>query len=185
MKKLSVFVSGKGSLLEAMIKDNLVIRLVLADRNCRGLELAKAAGIPAKLLRRTDFSPNFDRRAYTLQIVRVLLDHRIYFVAMAGFMTVLHQVIFENYQGRIINTHPALLPSFKGDHAVRDALAYGVKVTGCTIHLATEKLDEGKILGQKAVRVMPCDTEETLHERIKRVERRLYPYVIREFEKTI
>ena len=89
------------------------------------------------------------------------------------------QAVHDAYPGAIVNTHPALLPSFKGWHAVDDALAYGVKVTGCTVHLATLEVDEGPILAQEAVPVLDDDTVETLHERIKDVERRLYPRVLR------
>lgn len=185
MKNLAIFVSGTGSLLEAMIQDRLPISLVLADRHCRGLEIAKDAGITQQLVERTDFSKTFDRRRYTIEINRTLLLFGINFVAMAGFMTILDPIIFKVYQDRILNTHPALLPSFKGDHAVRDALAFGVKVTGCTIHIATENLDQGKILAQEAVPVLPSDNQATLHERIKIVERRLYPATIRQFAETI
>jgi len=185
MKELGVFVSGTGSLLEAMIADRLRIGFVLADRPCRGLEIAINAGIRTKLLPRV-FTKDFDRKKYTEIIIGLLQHHQVGAVAMAGFMTVLHQVIFDKgYKDRILNTHPALLPSFKGDHAVRDALAFGVKVTGCTIHIATGKLDDGRILAQQAVPVMPGDTEATLHERIKTVERVLYPKTIREFLATI
>ena len=100
---------------------------------------------------------------------------------MAGFGTILGPDIFSVYPGRILNTHPALLPAFKGWHAVRDALAAGVKITGCTVHVATEIVDEGPILAQEAVVVEAGDTEATLHERIKSVERRLYPETIRHF----
>jgi len=185
MKNLAVFVSGTGSLLEAMIKEGLPIKLVLADRSCRGLEIAKTAGIPADLVLRDSFGPSFNREEYTDEVVSSLVSNQISFVAMAGFMTVLEARIFRSYPDKILNTHPALLPAFKGDHAVRDALAYGVKVTGCTIHIATEKLDEGRIIAQEAVPVIPGDTVETLHERIKQVERRLYPATIREFAQTI
>ncbi len=85
----------------------------------------------------------------------------------------------EKFPDRIVNTHPALLPAFKGWHAVRDSLAAGVKITGCTVHLATLEVDEGPILAQEAVPVLPSDTEESLHERIKEVERRIYPQVLR------
>jgi phosphoribosylglycinamide formyltransferase-1 len=112
--------------------------------------------------------------------VEVLREHRVDLVAMAGFGTILGQAIHDAYPGAIVNTHPALLPSFKGWHAVEDALAYGVKVTGCTVHLATLEVDEGPILAQEAVPVLDGDTVETLHERIKDVERRLYPKVLRE-----
>jgi len=185
MKNIAVFVSGTGSLLEAMIGDKLRIKLVMADRECRGLEIARSAGIAVELIDRKDFSSGFDRKAYTLRIIEALQLHEIDLVAMAGFMTILHPIIFESFRDRIINTHPALLPSFKGDHAVRDALAYGVKLTGCTIHIATEELDAGRILSQKSVPVKIGDSKESLHERIKKVERKLYPLVIRNFAKTI
>ena len=100
---------------------------------------------------------------------------------MAGFMTVLAPPMFDVYAGRVLNTHPSLLPAFPGAHAVRDALAFGVKVTGCTVHLATERMDDGPILAQEAVPVLPGDTEASLHERIKAVERNLYPTVLKEF----
>jgi phosphoribosylglycinamide formyltransferase-1 len=85
------------------------------------------------------------------------------------------------FPGRVLNTHPALLPAFRGWHAVRDALAAGVKVTGTTVHVATEEVDDGPILAQEAVPVLTGDTEDTLHERIKQVERRLYPATIKQF----
>jgi phosphoribosylglycinamide formyltransferase-1 len=100
---------------------------------------------------------------------------------MAGFGTILAAPLLEEFPGRVLNTHPALLPSFKGWHAVRDALSYGVKVTGCTVHIATEAVDDGPILAQRAVPVEPGDTEASLHERIKAVERTLYPDTIRRF----
>jgi phosphoribosylglycinamide formyltransferase 1 len=98
---------------------------------------------------------------------------------MAGFGTVFAAPVFEAFPGRILNTHPALLPSFKGWHAVRAALEAGVKVTGCTVHVATLEVDDGPILAQEAVPVLPDDDETSLHERIKDVERRLYPATIR------
>ncbi|MBV9662072.1 MAG: phosphoribosylglycinamide formyltransferase, partial [Acidimicrobiales bacterium] len=98
-----------------------------------------------------------------------------------GFGTVLSGSLFDVFPGRVLNTHPALLPAFKGWHAVRDALAYGVKVTGTTVHIATEEVDAGPILAQETVPVEEGDTEATLHERIKEVERRVYPEAIRRF----
>lgn len=190
-KRVAIFVSGTGSLLEAMIpqKDELGIVLVLADRPCRGLEIARAAGIETELAERTDFNPKrFDaeRDAYTLRILQILIGCQIDLVAMAGFMTILHRVIFERgFKGRILNTHPALLPMFKGNHVVLDAILAGVKVTGCTVHVATEVRDEGPILAQKAVDVLPNDTVETLWERIKVVERVLYPKTILEYAATL
>jgi len=122
---------------------------------------------------------DFDRHAFSLEVLDVLESHHIDLVAMAGFMTILAPPVFDRYGGKILNTHPSLLPAFRGEHAVRDALAFGVKITGCTIHIATLELDSGPILAQEAVPVEPGDTEESLHERIKQVERRLYPATIR------
>src|ERR1035437_4361479 len=100
MESLAVFVSGTGSLLEAIIKDGLEIKFVLADRNCRGLEIARDAGIPTVLLVRS-FGPDFDRMVYTLEVVRELHAHKTSFVAMAGFMTILDSLIFTSYRNRI------------------------------------------------------------------------------------
>lgn len=177
--RLAVLVSGTGSLLEAMLRAGLPVSCVLADRSCRGLELAADADIPAILVERHDWDADFDRTAYARQVVEALQQHDIDLIAMAGFGTVLGRPVFDEFGGRIINTHPALLPSFPGWHAVRAALDYGVKVTGCTIHVATEEVDCGPILAQEAVEVADDDTEQTLHERIKVVERRLYIETLR------
>jgi phosphoribosylglycinamide formyltransferase-1 len=179
--RVGVLVSGSGTLLEAILADGIPVAAVLTDRPCRALEVAEAAGVPHELVARTTFGADFDREAYTHQIVDALKRFEIDVVVMAGFGTILAQPVHDAYPGRILNTHPALLPAFKGWHAVRDALAAGVKVTGCTVHIATLETDAGPILAQEAVAVLPGDTEETLHERIKAVERRLYPRAIREF----
>jgi len=185
-KKLAIFVSGTGTLLKSFLNNGLNVDLVLADRPCRGIDVvAKEKNVPTELVLRTDFSPNFDRAAYTQLVFDALKRHEIDAVAMAGFNTVLAPSIFEAYGGRILNTHPALLPSFKGHYAIRDALAYGVKVTGCTVHIATPEIDVGTILAQKAVPVLPDDTEDSLHERIKVVERSLYLETIRAFMATL
>lgn len=172
--RLAVLVSGSGTLLEAMFTADLPVDLVVADRPCRGLEIAQTAGVQAELVERQAFGDEFDREAYTDSMVECLGRDQIDVVAMAGFGTVLGASIFDIFEGRVINTHPALLPAFPGWHAVRDAIAYGVKVTGCTIHVATAKVDDGPILAQEAVEVLGDDDEAQLHERIKSVERRLY-----------
>jgi phosphoribosylglycinamide formyltransferase-1 len=176
--RVAVLASGSGTNLQAMIDHGLPIVVVVADRPCRALDVARDAGIDAELVERTDFGPRFDRVAYTHRVVDVLERHRVELVAMAGFGTILEKPMHDAYAGRIVNTHPALLPAFRGWHAVRDALEFGVKVTGVTVHLATLEVDDGPILAQEAVAVRPDDTEESLHERIKLVERRLYPQVI-------
>ena len=178
--RLAVLVSGSGTLLEAVLADGTPVAVVLADRPCRGLEVAAAAGVATELVERTDFGRSFDRPAYTDRVVKALLAHGVDVVALAGYMTILGPAVLETFPGRVLNTHPSLLPSFKGAHAVRDALAAGVKVSGCTVHVATAEVDAGPILAQEAVPVLPGDDEATLHERIKAVERRLYPATIKE-----
>jgi phosphoribosylglycinamide formyltransferase 1 len=175
-----VLASGSGTILESLIAAGLPIGVVVVDRPCRAVDVAESAGIPVELVQRESFGPDFDRLAYTERVVDALKHHEIDLAAMAGFMTILEHPIHDVYGGKITNTHPALLPAFKGAHAVEDALAAGVKITGCTVHVATLDLDSGPILAQEAVGVLPDDTVETLHERIKDVERRLYPQVLRD-----
>jgi phosphoribosylaminoimidazolecarboxamide formyltransferase / IMP cyclohydrolase len=179
--RLAVLVSGRGTVLEALLDAGLDVCVVVADRACGALEVATNTGIGAELVRRESFGPTFDRHSYTHQLVEALRRHRVDVVAMAGFGTILSDEIFAAFPGRILNTHPALLPAFKGWHAVRDTLAAGVAVTGTTVHVATEAVDEGPVLAQEEVPVLPGDTEATLHERIKSVERRLYPQTISHF----
>jgi phosphoribosylglycinamide formyltransferase-1 len=173
--------SGSGTVLEAILQAGLEVTVVVADRPCRALEVAARAGAPAELVQRQSFGAGFDRDTYTQRVVEALEAHAVDVVAMAGFGTVLGPGMFSAFPGRLLNTHPALLPAFKGWHAVRDALAAGVEVTGTTVHVATEEVDDGPILAQEQVAVLPGDTEESLHERIKAVERRLYPQTIRTF----
>ena len=180
--RLGVLASGTGTVLGAIIESGLRVDAVFVDRPCAATALAEAAGVPVvEVVEREGFGADFDRVAYTHRVVDALKRHHIDVIAMAGFGTVLAAPIFEVFPGRILNTHPALLPAFKGWHAVRDALALGVKVTGTTVHIATEAVDDGPILAQEAVEVLDDDTEATLHERIKQVERRLYPATISRF----
>ena len=179
--RLAVLVSGSGTILESILADGIHVDVVLADRPCRGLELATAAGIPAALVNRSDFggfSASFERENYSLAVIETLRHHDVSLIAMAGFGTVTSGAFHEAFPGVVPNTHPSLLPDFKGWHAVRDALAAGATVTGCTVHIATEKLDDGPILAQARVPVLSSDDENSLHERIKEVERDLYPAVV-------
>jgi phosphoribosylglycinamide formyltransferase-1 len=178
--RIGVLASGSGTNLEAILGAELPVVVVVVDRPCRAIDVAEAHGVEATLVERTSFGKDFDRVAYTEQVVDALEAHDVELVVMAGFMTVLEKPVFDRWPGRILNTHPALLPAFRGAHAVDEALAYGVKVTGCTVHVAELEVDAGPILAQEAVPVRPDDTVESLHERIKEVERRLYPETIRE-----
>src|ERR1700729_1420018 len=164
-----------------MFEAGLPVSVVLSDRPCAALALAEEHGAPAELVDRSGyggFGPGFDRDGFTATVAATLVAHQVDLVAMAGFGTVMTGAVHRAFPDRIMNTHPALLPAFPGWHGVRDALASGVSETGCTVHLATLEMDAGPILAQEAVAVLPGDTEETLHERIKGVERRLYPATV-------
>jgi phosphoribosylglycinamide formyltransferase-1 len=178
--RVGVLASGSGTILQALIDAKVPITVVVVDRPCVATERAHRANIPVEIVQRTTFGADFDRVAYTHQVVDALERHDVELVAMAGFGTILSKPIHDRYPDRIVNTHPALLPAFKGWHAVEDAHAAGVKVTGCTIHLARVEVDDGPILAQEPVPVLPDDTVESLHERIKTVERELYPRVLHE-----
>jgi phosphoribosylglycinamide formyltransferase-1 len=179
--RLAVLVSGSGTILRAMFEAGLPVSVVLSDRPCDALALAEQHGVAAELVDRAGyggFGPEFDREGFTATVAATLVAHQVDLVAMAGFGTVLTEAVHRAFPGRILNTHPALLPAFPGWHGVRDALAAGVPETGCTVHLATLEMDAGPILAQGVVPVLAGDTEETLHERIKVVERTLYPATV-------
>ncbi|MFX0576062.1 phosphoribosylglycinamide formyltransferase [Nocardia nepalensis] len=176
-----VLASGTGSLLHALIEAAAApdypatVVAVGVDRVCQATEHAAAAGIPAFRMAVKDFP---DRAAWDVALTDAVAAYEPDLVVSAGFMKILGPVFLARYGGRIINTHPALLPAFPGAHGVRDALAYGVKVTGSTVHLVDSGIDTGPILAQEAVPVLNGDDEDTLHERIKVVERRLLAEVV-------
>jgi phosphoribosylglycinamide formyltransferase-1 len=179
-----VLASGRGTILESIVDAGLPVRVVTSDRPCRALEVAAAAGVPTRLVARSDFGgfgPGFERDRYTAALTDALRGAGVDVVVMAGFGTVLGRAVHDAFPGRILNTHPALLPAFPGWHAVADALAAGVQETGTTVHIATLDMDAGPVLAQRVVPVLPGDTEAALHERIKVVERTLYPETIRQF----
>ncbi len=182
--RIGVLASGSGTILEAILAADLPVVVVAADRPCRALDVAADASVPTALVDRSDFGgfgPGFDREGYSEAVAAAMVAAGVDVVVMAGFGTVLAQPVHDAYPGRILNTHPAMLPAFPGWHAVRDALAAGVTETGTTVHVAHLEMDTGPILTQAAVAVLPGDTEATLHERIKAVERTLYPATIRTF----
>lgn len=171
-----VLASGSGTLLAALLEacrsDDFpaTVAAVGVDRDCAATDRAAAAGVPHFRLA-IDAYP--DRAGWDAALADAVAAYHPDLVVSAGFMRILGPVFLDRFDGRIINTHPALLPSFPGAHAVRDALAYGVRVTGSTVHLVDAGVDTGPILAQEAVAVLPDDDEATLHERIKVVERRL------------
>lgn len=174
--KIGVLASGGGSNLEAILAAGIPVAVVVVDRPCRATELADDARVASELVEWSG-----DRLEFTHRVVDALERHAVGVVAMAGFMRILDKPIFDAFPGRVLNTHPSLLPSFRGAHAVADALEAGVKVTGCTIHVAVPEVDAGPILSQEAVPVLDDDTVDSLHERIKAVEHRLYPDTIKRF----
>ena len=178
--RIGVLASGSGTILQSFLDAGLPVVVVIVDRPCAAVERAAAAGVPAEVILRESYGRDFDRVAYTHHVVDALHRYDVDLVAMAGFGTILEKPVHDAYPDRIVNTHPALLPAFKGWHAVEEAVEAGVKVTGCTVHYARLDVDDGPILAQEAVPVLPDDTVESLHERIKAVERRLYPAVLRE-----
>ena len=181
--RVGVLASGSGTILRALVARGLPVSVVVVDRACGAIDVAREHGVPVEHVERTTFGPEFDRVAYTHDVIDALQRHDIDLVAIAGFGTILSKPFVDAFGGRAVNTHPSLLPAFKGWHAVRDALEHQVKVTGCTVHLVTAEVDDGPILAQEAVPVYEDDTEATLHERIKTVERTLYPDVIERLAK--
>lgn len=173
--RLVVLASGTGSLLESLLEaavGDYPARVVAvgADRDCAALQIAAAASVPCYTVRLGDYP---DRETWDAAITDATAAHEPDLIVSAGFMKILGPRFLSRFMGRIINTHPALLPAFPGAHAVPEALAYGVKVTGCSVHLVDAGTDTGPILAQQPVPVLDDDDEATLHERIKVVERRL------------
>ncbi len=175
--RLVVLVSGEGTNLQALIDAcadpgyGATVVAVGADRDGIGaLDRAAAAGIPAFTLRVADFAT---REAWDETLTARCAEHRPDLIVCAGFMKLVGKAFLGRFAGRCLNTHPALLPSFPGMHGVRDALAYGVKVTGCTVFIVDEGVDAGPVLAQSCVPVHDDDDEATLHERIKVAERAL------------
>ena len=174
--RIVVMVSGSGTNLQAVLdavreaRIEVEIAAVGADRPCHGLERAGAAGIETFVVPPAEHA---DRVQWNRALQRAVASYAPDRVLFAGFMRIVDAEFVEAFAGRIVNTHPSLLPSFPGAHAVRDALAHGVRVTGVTVHEVVADVDAGPILAQAAVPVVAGDTEEQLHERIKAAEREL------------
>ena len=149
---------------------------VVADRECDGLAAAEQRGISTTVLQPSAFE---SREQWSEALRDEVARHEPDLVVSAGFMRILAPAFVDAFAGRLINLHPSLLPSFPGAHAVRDALAAGVKVTGTTIHYVDHGVDTGEIIAQEAVPIRPGEDEDALHERIKQAERRLLPQVAR------
>ena len=182
---IAVLVSGSGTNLQALIDaasapdHSARIVVVISDRpGVRALQRAADAGIPTEIVSWTRAT---DRAAFTSDLCDAAERHEARALVLAGFMRILAPNAMERYPGAIINTHPALLPAFPGAHAVPQALAHGVKLSGVTIHFVDEEVDHGPIIYQEAVPVEPGDTEDRLQTRIQAVEHRAYPMVVDAF----
>jgi phosphoribosylglycinamide formyltransferase 1 len=177
--RVVVLASGSGSTLQALLDAaDPAWRVVAVGSDKPGvsaLDRAAAAGVETFTVSPRDFP---DRPAWDTALAAEVARREPDLVVLAGFMRILGAPVVEAFAGRLVNTHPALLPSFPGAHGVRDALAHGVKVTGCTVHLVDAGVDTGPILDQVAVRVLDDDDEATLHERIKTHERALLVDVV-------
>lgn len=180
--KIGVLLSGSGTNLQAIIDavaaDGLpveVVAVVSSRPDAYGIERARAAGIPVTVLDRAAYA---DPQAADERIVEALRAAGAEYAVMAGYMRKVTPVLLGAFPDRVVNLHPALLPSFKGAHAIDDAWEAGVKVTGVTVHFANEEYDKGPIIAQRAVEVREDDTRASLEERIHAVEHRLYPEVL-------
>ena len=181
--RIAVLASGKGSNLQAILEAvrkgecPVEVALVLSDRAEAGaLQIARDAGVASVVALDPKAYP--DRAAFDMACGDAIEAASCEWVVLAGYMRILSGAFIARFHNRIINIHPSLLPSFIGAHAVRDALAYGVKVTGASVHLVNEVLDGGPILAQAVVPVHDDDSEEALHQRIHEAEHRLYPATI-------
>ena len=180
--RVVVLISGTGTNLAALLEAHTdpaygarVVGVVSDRPGVRGLDVARAAGVPTAVVAPADFP---DRAAWDLGMAHAVGVFDPGLVVSAGFMRILGAPFLDRFAGRVVNTHPALLPSFPGAHAVRDALAHGACVTGCTVHVVDAGVDTGPIIAQRAVDIAPDDDEAGLHERIKAVERELLVDVV-------
>ena len=189
--KIGVLISGSGTNLQAIIDEiaagrlNVQVVKVISSRpDAYGIERAKAAGIPVLVMNQQIPTVSLNRDVYADRavadslIVSEFRNAGAEYVVMAGYMRMLGPIVLDAFPDRVLNLHPALLPSFKGAHAIQDAFDAGVKVTGVTVHFANAEYDKGPIIAQRAVPVREDDTVDTLEERIHEVEHELYPWVL-------
>lgn len=182
---IAVFASGSGTNFQAIIDNvkngyiNANISLLVSDnKDAYAIKRARESGVEAFILSPKDFK---NREDYDKAIVKKLKGKNIGLVILAGYMRLVSPYFIKQYRNKILNIHPALLPSFKGTHGVRDALKYGVKITGSTVHFVDEELDHGPIVLQEAVAVADNDTEESLHSKVHQKEYEIYPKAIKLF----
>jgi phosphoribosylglycinamide formyltransferase 1 len=183
--KLGILISGSGSNLQAIINNiekgtlKAVIKVVICNNaHAFGVDRARKHGLPVAVLKHEDFQTRED---FDLELIRILRNDEVDLVVLAGFMRILTPVFLKAFPLKIINIHPALLPSFPGTHGPKDAFEYGVKFSGCTVHFVDEGVDTGPIIIQSVVPVLQDDTSETLAARILKEEHRIYSQAIQFF----
>ncbi|ENN92391.1 phosphoribosylglycinamide formyltransferase [Bartonella bovis] len=186
-KKVIIFISGNGSNMVSLAKASkqtdypAEIIAVICDRpHAAGIEKARDNGIPTHIVDRKNYPT---KEAHEESILTTLAQYQPDVICLAGYMRLISSHFIKSYEGRILNIHPSLLPSFKGLNTHERVLQAGVKITGCTVHLVTEEMDEGKILAQAAVPVCFNDTPEMLAQRVLQVEHKLYPHALKAFIK--
>jgi len=184
-KRLAIFISGRGSNFKAISEGikggdiNGEIAVVISDNpDAKGLEYAKENGYPTKIY---EYIHGVDRNEYFEKIIEFLNNKNIDLIILAGFMRILSKNIIDKYENKIMNIHPALLPSFPGTHAQRQALEYGVKISGCTVHFVDSGVDSGPIIMQASVKVRDDDTEDSLSDRILEKEHIIFPEAVKLF----
>ncbi len=182
-RPIAVLISGRGSNLQALIDacaqadyPARVAAVISNNPKAQGLERAEAAGIATEIVNHRDYP---SRQAFEQALDKALRAHAVEFVVLAGFMRVLTAGFVNQWYGKMINIHPSLLPAFRGAHAHREAIAAGVKLSGCTVHFVSPETDAGPIILQAAVPVFSKDTEETLASRVLAAEHRCLPYAVR------
>jgi formyltetrahydrofolate-dependent phosphoribosylglycinamide formyltransferase len=185
--KMAVLVSGSGTNLQAIIDDKIPLELVISDRpEAKALSRAQNANIKNVFVDRKEYKGR--REEFTAKVVEHLKEKNIDLVIFAGFMTILSDELIEAFKNRVLNIHPSLLPAFTGTYGkgtMKATLEAGVKITGTTVHIVTAEVDAGPILAQGEVPVLDGDDEDTLQQRIQKVEHILYPQTIRQFCKDI
>jgi phosphoribosylglycinamide formyltransferase-1 len=183
MKRIGILLSGRGSNFEALAESvaagripGAEIAIVISNREgAPGIDRARARGIEARVIP----SKGLQREEYDRLVVAVLKDKRVDLVCLAGFMRLLSPYFVSEFRGRILNIHPSLLPAFPGLESQRQALEYGVKFSGCTVHFVDENLDAGPVIAQAVVPVLDADTPDTLAEKILKEEHRVYTEAVR------
>lgn len=180
--KIAILASGEGTNAQAIIDKaregvlDAEIRLILSNRPGAGvLKRAEIAGVPLRVLDHREFP---DRMSYDLALVEILRESKCEIIVLAGYMRILSKAFLDAFEGHVINIHPALLPSFPGTHGAEDALGYGVKISGASVHFVEENMDSGPLIIQAAVPVNTSEDVQCLRERIHRLEHRIYPQAL-------